>query len=530
MYHLKSVIINLLTSIVLMSFFIMPTHASTTNTYTLDELGLEVSIPYSYDVITQDTSTSNPVFNRLGASGKEFIDYYKEYGIYLNAIPKDNLNEEIVVTMTDGLWDNFSAFSDTTIKTLTSLIISQYENYGMVVSNYDVYQHSQAKFVKIYFSDTSNTVHGLQYYTTYGAKAMNFTIRSYSGKLTQKQEETIKNIVDSITYDTPPVLAPAVPETDSFVYTDTDTITKFTVPANWYEKELSKERQYIDVKFASAKEEGLTIMYGSTDVWGMMTNEEKAGSKRSDINNSAFTVEDMTEFIGVDKSEILKVKYNGYDYYQATAKNSTEVYGFDFTAEVTHVVRFDNGWMYWFQFGGTTSNEYFSDFEQLLNSVQYPSTSIVANSSSSGISDDTYSGSGLAEDDFTTNFLKLLVVSFIGTVFVYMLCPFIIILTRKKFSKKVLRRIVIINGIVGFIVFTVFNFIVGEEQGAKLHVTLLWSSIAYAILLKTSLKPEIVQTPSDNVEIQFCRKCGNKLLDGAKFCNKCGTEVINEEE
>ena len=32
----------------------------------------------------------------------------------------------------------------------------------------------------------------------------------------------------------------------------------------------------------------------------------------------------------------------------------------------------------------------------------------------------------------------------------------------------------------------------------------------------------------DSAKISFCRKCGNKLLDGAKFCNKCGTEVIVE--
>lgn len=26
--------------------------------------------------------------------------------------------------------------------------------------------------------------------------------------------------------------------------------------------------------------------------------------------------------------------------------------------------------------------------------------------------------------------------------------------------------------------------------------------------------------------IRFCRKCGEKLIDGSKFCRKCGTEVV----
>ena len=104
---------------------------------------------------------------------------------------------------------------------------------------------------------------------------MNFTMRSYSGEITAKQEKTIKAIVDSIKYDTPPVEIPAGNETEAFVYTDVDTNTKFTVPANWHEEELSKEREFIDVKFVSSKEEGMSIMYGSVDMWGMMTEEEK---------------------------------------------------------------------------------------------------------------------------------------------------------------------------------------------------------------------------------------------------------------
>ena len=35
--------------------------------------------------------------------------------------------------------------------------------------------------------------------------------------------------------------------------------------------------------------------------------------------------------------------------------------------------------------------------------------------------------------------------------------------------------------------------------------------------------------PIDNLnQIRFCRKCGNKLFNGAKFCNKCGIEILLE--
>lgn len=54
---------------------------------------------------------------------------------------------------------------------------------------------------------------------------------------------------------------------------------------------------------------------------------------------------------------------------------------------------------------------------------------------------------------------------------------------------------------------------------------------------KTDFTTEILQerynnkqiniTPQTN-KIQFCRKCGEKLIDNSKFCHKCGTNVVTE--
>lgn len=368
---MKRFFASLLVVLLSLSDFVTPAFAASTK-YKLDELGLEVSIPLKYDVITQDTSPYSPIFSNRGLSGTDLIEQFKTSGIYLNAIPNDGTNEEIVVTMTDGIWDNLSVFSNTTIKTLASALVNEYKDYGITVSEYDVYQHSQAKFIKIYFTDAANSVYGLQYYTTYGAKAMNFTMRSYSEALSQNQEDTIKSIVDSIVYNTAPISAPSVTETDAFVYTDTETNTKFTVPANWHKEELFKDREYIDVKFASGKEEGLLIMYGSTDLWRMLTPEEQKGCSRSDLDSSAFEVSDIAALCGVDENKITKKTYNGKDYFQATVQQSTDMYDTTFTLEMTCAIRIENGWGYYFQFSGTTDNEYFADFQELLNTVEYP--------------------------------------------------------------------------------------------------------------------------------------------------------------
>jgi len=366
---MKRFLIGLLVFAFLLPIIPAPAFAAS-DTYELDELGLVVTIPSKYDVITQDTSPYSSVFSDRGLSGTDLVEQFKTNGIYLNAVPNDGTNEEIVVTMTDGVWDNLSVFSDTTIKTFASALANEYKDYGITVLEYDVYQHSQAKFIRVYFTDATNSVYGLQYYTTYDAKAMNFTMRSYSGELSQAQEDVMKGVVDSLVFDTAPAAAPSVPETDPFVYTDVETNTTFTVPANWYEKELSKEREYIDVRFASGKEEGLAIMYGSTDVWTQMSEADKVGYSRSDLDTSLFTEADMKEyFVGADN--VSKATYNGIDYFLVVQSSNQEMYGAEFVVEMTIAVRFHNGWLYEFQFGGTKENKYFSDFEKLLSSVQY---------------------------------------------------------------------------------------------------------------------------------------------------------------
>ena len=133
-----------------------------TNIYDLDKLELQVTIPTGYSVITRDTLAIDPIFSNLGTTKSAIISKFETSNIYLNAI-SDKYNEEVVITMMENSLSNFSLLSDTTMNTLASALVNQYTNYGINVSKYEIYQHSQTKFVRLYFTDTANTVHGLQY-------------------------------------------------------------------------------------------------------------------------------------------------------------------------------------------------------------------------------------------------------------------------------------------------------------------------------------------------------------------------------
>ena len=66
-----------------------------------------------------------------------------------------------------------------------------------------------------------------------------------------------------------------------------------------------------------------------------------------------------------------------------------------------------------------------------------------------------------------------------------------------------------------------------EKQISRASADIILDEYMHA--RKVVTEEPVITTAEKNVkadQIRFCRKCGEKLIDGSRFCRKCGTEVV----
>lgn len=531
-------------------------HAADT-TYSLDELGMDITLPNDYIVFTREIRDDDPNLAAYGLTKEGLSSLMLSDHIYLDAWD-ENVNREIFIRMTNTPFVDFSQYDDAMLLSFASTLGSEYENNGITYIKSEVYEHEQRKFIKIYTKQPyeNRTTYGLQYGSIQGGKAIFITLYSFVGSIGTDEEVLLKTIVDGTKFAfEPQVTPPATNEVKSpFEYTDAETQTSFTVGGNWTEEELFQDRAYIDVKFVSNLGDGTIILYGSIDLWKEMSASEKEGSLRSDINSSIFSKADVAQILAVDASNIEEIMLGGYDYYRVENTTVYSDFGFEITLPMTQMLRIDNGYMHVYQYSGENTDPRYQDFEQLVASARYPAASSNVDNEIVATQDNVMTQNSINTADQPINPYRFTAAdwlfSFFLTITIYSL-PIIIYryaIRKTPVRPRTARRITILYAIFAFITMAL---VISLLEGSKAPggAIALWSFINYRMLTAGYYKEDGAETPTISAQVsappyekaegsvaetigarpspetRLCRQCGNKLLPESLYCNICGTEI-----
>lgn len=351
---------------------------------------------------------------------------------------------------------------------------------------------------------------------------------------------------------------------DGDTYTDPLSGATFVLPEGWNKVQSNIELTYpFQLQFASQKDPGSMFLYGSVDGWVGLTESERSGHTRSDID-SAFTyaygegafIDYMAEsFVqgaveagsNAEVDDIKLVVYGKNECIEFSV--SQEILG----AQVpfTVIMYVENGYIHIFMFGGN-SGQATEDFQSVLYSLRVPPAE---ESESDG-------NSGSAGSSWDSLLLKVLLffIELIVTFVIYAV-PFLVYrnLIRKVpvYNKKAALIIIILYEIIAFaLVCTVMSLFI--RRSGNLFIAIIWGWYSYhdvtrrddsddtptetdgsaaprqpaayvsapaAPVPPPSAEPA-PQTPPAAPRIQFCRNCGFRLLDGSRFCSRCGTPVL----
>lgn len=203
MKNVNKLLVFVLCLTVIMASFAL---AANTQTYTLDELYMQVSIPTELAVFTRNIEESDPNLAAFGSNKQSMEEYFNTNNIYLDAIAMD-ASYELVIMMTNSDASqegfNFNLYDDSELKELEAVLTDGYAKMGIDVSGFSTYQSATAKFIVM--DATAQTPEGesmcrRQFYTVYNGQAIHITLNYYTSQLTPELEAELQSVVDSVAF------------------------------------------------------------------------------------------------------------------------------------------------------------------------------------------------------------------------------------------------------------------------------------------------------------------------------------------
>lgn len=458
-----------------------PAYAASSTAYVLKDFGMRIEFPSELVVFTRDTDADDPNLSAQGLTMEYLSSFMQEEHIYLDAWD-ENINFEIIITKESSPIPDLAQFNDAELNVLLSYFEDTYLETEDDFSDTEIYWHNQIPFMKIHASltDDEGITYALGYHTVHDNQTISIVLYSYIGKIDPNMEALMQRIIDSVYFDASLRGRRLIDITDPFLYTDPESTLSFTVPECWIESPQLINSEYINAAFESICKDGLYIFFTKED---MLSDKNWEGSNltrimtpRASLDQSSLTEYDLASSLGCAEEDVSTFPYAGREYYVVESLMPFTLDSVTFTIPVTYLIRVENGYMYMFQSTMTRDNQYFTDLEQLIRSVEYPEV----------------------EDEYLPQ-RKALGIALVSLVIVLILG--IALWTHRKKQ---------------------------HPQACAPSNSDTQDSHKAALPVDTPAPAAPMEAGSS--QILFCHKCGCRIVQGGHFCHRCRALLTTEED
>lgn len=176
-------------------------------TYKIEEYGFSVAIPPGLVVFTPGMSKTEPVWKEYGIDADQLIQLMKDNDMVLNAMEPNGSCEFIIYCRTnessEGIY-NLNSFADKEFLDAVSDVFDSEEAQalGVKVTKKEIYQNDTLKFFVLTGSQVTDeqNVRIKSYMTIVNGIFLQVTLRSYTGAISNKNEERLSSIIGSIQF------------------------------------------------------------------------------------------------------------------------------------------------------------------------------------------------------------------------------------------------------------------------------------------------------------------------------------------
>ena len=173
--------------------------------YTIEELGLEVSLPEDYCVFTRDMPEDDVLFTRFGVTQGQMQSHLEEWDYYLMCTDIDwTVRLYLVVEPVDD--EDFHSISDQDLEKVKEGSVQELERQGATVLSAEIYEHPQTRFIvtrETIEEPGTGEMDVIQGATAYNGRSFVFTMGS-EGELKEEHEDMFLTMLNDLRFTQPP--------------------------------------------------------------------------------------------------------------------------------------------------------------------------------------------------------------------------------------------------------------------------------------------------------------------------------------